>query len=137
MTKRFILILCLISIAVSSFASDSLVKRTVCAYYFHSNFRCATCYKIEQYSKEAIENNFKDELASGKLVFKTINIEEKGNEHFVHDYQLFTKSLVLSLVQDGKEVRFKNLTKVWELIGNKQNFFDYVKAEIEDYLERE
>ena len=109
-------------------------KSNVVAYYFHGNFRCSNCLRIEQYSKEAIEQNFKDELSSGKLVFKVINIETKGNEHFIQDYQLYTKSLVISLVKDGKEVKFDNLTKVWEFLWNRQKFYDYVKEEITKYL---
>lgn len=113
---------------------DAPKNNYVIAYYFHGNFRCFNCYRIEQYSKEAIEQYFKDELSSGKLVFKVINIEEKGNEHFIKDYQLYTKSLIISLVKNGKEVKFDNLVKVWEFLGNKQKFYDYVKDEITQYL---
>ena len=103
-------------------------------YYFYGNFRCPTCFKIEQYSREAVESNFKDELGSGKIIFRAINIEEKGNEHFVNDYQLYTRSLIISLVKDGKETKYSNLTKIWEHIKNKEIFFEYVKKEITNYL---
>ena len=106
----------------------------VVAYYFHGNYRCHTCYTIEQYSKESIEANFKDALASGKLQFKVVNMEERGNEHYVKDYQLYTKSLILSLVKDGKEVKSKNLTKIWEYVRNRQRFYDYVRDEIVAFL---
>ncbi len=46
----------------------------IIAYYFHGNVRCPTCHKMEQYTKEAIEKNFKDELANGLLVVKTVNV---------------------------------------------------------------
>jgi hypothetical protein len=32
-------------------------------------------------------------------------VEEKQNERYVSDYQLYTKTLLLSLVKNGKEVR--------------------------------
>ncbi len=115
-------------------SAEKSTQDYVATYYFHGNFRCFNCYRIEQYSKEAIEQYFKDELDSGKLVFKIINIEEKGNEHFIKDYQLYTKSLIISLVKNGKEVKFDNLVKVWEFLGNKQKFYDYVKDEITQYL---
>lgn len=104
------------------------------AYYFHGTYRCPTCHKLEQYSKEAIEANFKDALASGKLEFKAVNVEEKGNEHFVNDYRLYTKSLVVSLIENGKEVKSKNLAKIWDYAGNKQKFFGYVTSEISNFL---
>jgi len=48
-------------------AKEDAKGMQVVVYYFHGTMRCPTCYKLEQYSKEAIETNFKDALASGKL----------------------------------------------------------------------
>ena len=107
----------------------------VIAYYFYTNYRCQSCYTIEKYTKESIEGNFEGELASGELVFKPVNIEEKENEHFLGDYQLYTKSVVLSLVKDGKEIKFKNLKKVWELLRNKDEFYKYIKEETRKFLD--
>ncbi len=129
------MIIVLIGVGVAfSFAADQSSEDKIVVYYFHGNFRCPTCLKLEQYSKDAIGSNFKDALASGKLEFKSVNVEDRGKEHFTKDYQLYTKSLVLSLVKDGKEIKFQNLEKVWEYVGNKQKFFDYVKAEVANYL---
>lgn len=136
---KTILLVFLVVLSVSagvavSFAADRPSSGKVIAYYFHGNARCLTCYKLEQYSKETIEANFKDELASGKLVFKVINTDENSNEHFVKDYQLYTKSLVISLVKGGKEIRSKNLVNIWDYVGNKQKFYDYVTGEITGLL---
>jgi hypothetical protein len=147
--KKIILIVCLLAAAGllalagshKLLQGDALANNSsanegsqVIAYYFHGNFRCSNCLKIEQYSREAIEQNFKNELDSGKLVFKVINVEDKGNEHFMNDYQLYTKSLVITLVKDGKEIKYENLKKVWEYLNNQTQFHDYVKANIEGYL---
>ncbi|MFA5063629.1 MAG: nitrophenyl compound nitroreductase subunit ArsF family protein [Candidatus Omnitrophota bacterium] len=130
-----ILIIILISSGVVfSFAADKQASSKVTAYYFHGNFRCPTCYKLETYSREAIETNFKDELNSGKLVFNVINTDENENSHFINDYRLYTKSLILSLVKDGKQVRWVNLDKIWEYAGNKQKFIEYVKSGVVDFL---
>jgi len=104
------------------------------AYYFHGKVRCATCQKLEQFSKEALNANFKGELESGKLQFKVVNVDDKGNEHYASDYKLYTKSLILSLVKDGKEIKWKNLDKIWEYVGNKEKYVDYVKIETKDFL---
>lgn len=79
--------------------------------------------------------NFKDALASGKLEFKEVNVEEQENEHFVQDYQLYTKSLVLSLKKDGKEIKSKNLDKIWDYSRNKQKFINYVVEQVSAFLE--
>jgi hypothetical protein len=135
--KLILVILAAVAVISSSclaFAGEINPTAKVIVYYFHGTFRCPTCHKLEQYSKEAIETNFKDALASGKLEFRAVNIDDKGNEHYANDYQLYTKSLILSLVKDGKEIKWKNLDKIWEYVGNKQPFIDYVKAAVADFL---
>jgi hypothetical protein len=117
-----------------SFAGENALNSKVIAYYFHGNFRCSTCHKLEEYSREAIERNFSAALASGKLEFKVINTDERANAHFTKDYQLYTKSLILSLVKDGRQVKWINLNKIWEYNGNKQKFIDYVKNGVIDLL---
>ncbi len=104
------------------------------AYYFHGTFRCTTCRTIEKYSKEALEKYFANELKSGKLEFRPVNIEEPENKHFIQDYQLVTRSLVLSLVSDGKETKWKNLPDIWKLVRDQDKFFQYVKDEVEQFL---
>jgi hypothetical protein len=62
---------------------------------FHSTSRCTTCRTIERYSKEAIDKYFVDELKNGILEFKPVNVDEPENRHYIQDYQLYTRSLVL------------------------------------------
>ena len=141
--KKVILILLTAVVAVSTIAfaqnsADPEQQKSsgqVIVYYFHGNFRCVTCLNMEKYSKEAIETNFKDALASGNLEFEAVNVENKGNEHYVNDYQLYTKSLVLSFVKNGKEVKSKNLTKIWDYARDKQKFIAYVTEEAKAFLE--
>lgn len=132
MKKLLLVILAVVAvISAGSFAfAQSSPQVKVTAYYFHGSFRCITCTNMEKYSREAIEASFKDALASGKLEFKAVNVEDRGNEHFVNDYKLYTKSLILSLVKDGKEVKSKNLDQIWQLARNKQKFIEYVTTEV-------
>jgi hypothetical protein len=106
------------------------------AYYFHGNFRCDNCKKIEQYSRESVELYFSEQLKTGELTFKVINTDVPANEHFVEDYQLYTRSLIIAEFKDGKQVRWKNLAKVWDYLNNKEKFYEYVKSEIQNYVEQ-
>jgi hypothetical protein len=115
-------------------ADTTTPPHRVIAYYLHTTYRCVTCRKIEAYSREAIEAAFPQELKDGRLVWRVVNFEDKGNEHFVKDFQLYTKSLVLVDEVKGKQVRWKNLTKVWELLRDKGAFFGYVQGETRGYL---
>jgi hypothetical protein len=106
------------------------------AYYFHGNFRCDNCRKIEEYSREAVDLYFSEQLKTGELKFEVINTDEPANEHFVEDYQLYTRSLVIAEFKDGKQVKWKNLAKVWDYLNNKEKFHEYVKSEIQNYVEQ-
>jgi hypothetical protein len=134
MIKKTVLVSLLLCQSIFLYAAEIPSNAKVYAYYFHGTVRCPTCQKLEQYSKEAIGGSFRDALDSGKLEFQSVNVEDGGNEHFVSEYQLYTKALVLSFVEDGREVRSKNLTKIWEFVGDKQRFYEYVRQEVSDFL---
>jgi hypothetical protein len=108
----------------------------VIAYYFHTTYRCPSCRTIEAYAKEAIETGFVDDLENDRLVWRVVNVEETGNEHFVNEYELFTKSVVLVAERSGKQVAWKNLSKVWELLGDKDEFIRYIQTETLIFLSR-
>ncbi len=104
------------------------VKAQTVVYYFHGTSRCRTCRTIEAYADEAVKAAFAPELASGRLAWQPTNVDEPANGHFVNDYQLFTRSLVLVDGSDPK--RFKNLEKVWQLVRDKPAFLKYVQDEV-------
>jgi hypothetical protein len=106
----------------------------VIAYYFHTNTRCSTCMKIEAYSKEAIEQGFPEEIKNGILEMRIVNYENPENRHFMNDYKLVSKSLVLVNTVSGKQTEWTNLKMVWQLTGRKDAFLNYVRKEVRNYL---
>jgi|GEM_PF-603039 len=118
--------------------APSKLSHKVIAYYFHGKFRCPSCKKIEAYAREAIEGQggFADLIKSGDLEWRVVNVEEPGNEHFIKDFQLYTKSLIIVDIRDGEQKQWKNLAKVWELLYDKEAFVNYVRDEIKAYLGR-
>jgi hypothetical protein len=107
----------------------------VIAYYFHTTRRCPTCRKLEAYTKEAITSGFVRDLEDKRLAWRVVNVDLPDNEHYVRDYGLTTKSVVLVAVQDGKEERWKNLSRIWDLVGDKPAFINYVQGEIRGFQE--
>lgn len=106
----------------------------IVAYYFHTNTRCSTCRKIEAYSQEAILQGFPNELKSGALEMRIVNYEQPEHRHFLRDYKLTSKSLVLVRTVDGKQAEWTNLRAVWQLTGRKDAFLNYVRKEVRSYL---
>ncbi|UCF81644.1 MAG: hypothetical protein JSV08_04315 [Acidobacteriota bacterium] len=107
---------------------------TVIAYYFHGTRRCKTCLTIEAYADESLKAGFPQELETGRLTWRALNVEEPENEHFVRDFELATRSVVLVEVKNGKTEKWKSLDKVWKLVGDKEAFVAYIQKETADYL---
>jgi hypothetical protein len=103
--------------------------------YYHTSYRCATCKKLESYSRQAIEEGFPVELEEKRIVFRTLNLDKPENSHYVEDYKLVTKSLIVSLNRKGKEVKWKNLADIWKLVGDQEKFGEYVRRETMSFLE--
>lgn len=104
------------------------------AYYFHRTARCVTCLKIENNAHDVIFRDFAGQLKDGKLLFLPTNVESVGNEHFIRDYELVSQALVLVKYDDGKPVQSRNLDRVWDLIGDKPEFEQYVHNEVASFL---
>jgi hypothetical protein len=103
-------------------------------YYFHGDMRCPTCHKLETYAKEALDTYFANELASKDIIWKVVNVDKPENRHFIQDYKLVTKSVVLSEINDGKEVEWKNLEQIWQKVGDKGSYLQYVRESILEFL---
>jgi hypothetical protein len=106
----------------------------VIVYYFHGNKRCNTCRAIEEYTEEAVNIWFGDELRSGKLDFRVVNVEEPGNEHFVDDYELSARSVVLSALRNGREAKWTRLDRVWQLVRDRDAFVEYITDSTNAFL---
>jgi hypothetical protein len=107
----------------------------VIATYFHNTTRCVTCRTIEQLARQTIESTFAAELASGRLAWRALNMEESANEHYVFDYELTSPSLVLAELDGESELRFKVLSDTWKLVHTKVQFAIYVENEVRAFLE--
>ncbi len=106
----------------------------VVVYYLYGNVRCPTCRKFETYTKKALDEAFVGELADGRLRYQPINVDKPTNRHFIDDYQLYTKTVIVAKVQDNRQLQWKNLKKIWQLVGNERKFLDYIQTEAHEYL---
>ncbi|HRY29017.1 MAG TPA: nitrophenyl compound nitroreductase subunit ArsF family protein [Elusimicrobiota bacterium] len=110
--------------------------RKLIVYYFHGNARCMTCRKFETLTKELMDTRFEEEVKQGRVEYRVVNVDDPGNAHFIKDYALYTKSVVLSETSDGEEITWKNLDKIWEKVRNEDAYRRYVEDEVRSYLKR-
>jgi hypothetical protein len=104
-------------------------------YYFSTGKECTTCEQIPAYAKEAVEAHFAADLASGGIAWRAVDVDDPVNEHFIADFQIYTKSIVLVAMNNGKQGRWKNLEKVWDLVYDKAAFMEYIRAETRAFMD--
>jgi hypothetical protein len=104
--------------------------------YFLIGKRCKSCRIIENLTRLTAERDFAAELASGKLVFRVIDTGQPANRHYLKDYQLATKTVVISRRVGGHETGWKDMPKVWDLLDDEATFRAYLGGQIREYLGR-
>ena len=115
-------------------APGTIQQNPFIAYYFYGEPRCVSCKKIEAYTTEAINSGFADELADGKLIFKLVDTDLAENKHFIDEFKLNTKSVVLVEQNGGNITKWENLQEIWTLLGNKDSFIEYVQGQTAGFM---
>ncbi len=91
---------------------------------FHSEHRCKTCMKIEEYSKETV-------TAYPDFIFRMVNIDDKQNDKIVKQFLAFGTSLFLYEPATGKK---NDLTDfAFMNAGNKDKFIKELKKHIDEF----
>ena len=104
------------------------------AYYLHGAKRCITCIKLEKLCSGAIHRYFGDMLRSGEMVYRMADYDTDEHNHFLNDFDLFAQSLVIIEMVDGKMTRWVKLDKIWDLLNDKDAFFNYVRDEATAFI---
>lgn len=115
---------------------DINIKKGYVVYYFRTTYRCTSCTTLERYAEETLLKNFKDEIQQKLISWYSIDVQSKEHEHFIKDFNIFTKSIIIVEISEGKIVRWKNLDNIWNLLSNKEEFQNYIVKEIKKFMEK-
>ena len=115
-------------------AADSTSRDNVVVYQFHRRFRCPSCHELEELIRGTLESSYPEDLKSGNLIFRVVDLDAEGNEHFPKDYDFFYNTIIVVDVKKGKDSRFKNLEKLWEIYEDKEKASAFLRGEIDEYL---
>jgi len=109
--------------------------KTALVYYFYTNTRCSSCKTIEAYTRAAVEKDFASDYKGWKVAFNGVNIDEAPGKHFIQDYRLNSKSVVVQKFSGDKTLNWVKLEKVWQLLDDKEAFMTYVTGETHNLLD--
>jgi len=104
--------------------------------YFHRTQQCYSCRYAEEETRYTVETYFNDELASGKLTFQSIDVQDSKNAAIIEKYGAYTSSLFINTIKDGTD-HIEQVTDIWLVIGDDEAFVEVVKSKIEKGLNGE
>lgn len=116
--------------AAVSASSPAAAARLV-AFYFHGSKRCTSCNSIERLTREAL----KAETDAGTIEIRSVNLDEAADAHFVEDFQLTMRTVVLAEEAGGRIVRWKRLDQCWDRFGDPPDYLAYVRRNVAAFRE--
>lgn len=104
-------------------------------YYMDMGKDCTTCQNLEGYTREVLETHFKSDLARGRVEWRRVDVDLAANAHFVDEFRLYTKAVVLVGFEGGRQANYVSLSRIWELVYDKEAYMDYVRGEVQAALD--
>ncbi len=105
-------------------------KHRVVVTYFTTDVRCDSCRKIEVLTREAVENGFPEQLQDGEVSFRIRNVDDTENAHFITEYELSFKTVVISKTFGDEDCSWKKMDDVWKLLNDPDAFDTYISTAV-------
>ncbi|HNZ42761.1 MAG TPA: nitrophenyl compound nitroreductase subunit ArsF family protein [Bacteroidales bacterium] len=141
--KKLIIILFLLLFSVGVFSqknNDTIIANNaqnlrLKVFYFHITNRCNTCFSIEKYVRQTIDNNFANQLELGIVDLYILNCELPENRDLVKKYDAYGATLALTSYSNGKEEKSEDLTGwAFKKVHEPNIFISELKAKIEESI---
>jgi hypothetical protein len=98
-------------------------------FLFHATQRCSTCITIGKLSEKTVLEKFPEEVKSGRIVFKEINIDLPENKELAKKFQAAGSALYINAIKNGQD-KIEQDTKVWRLTGDNVAFISYLENKL-------
>ena len=112
---------------------NSFSVERVEVYHFHGNNQCTSCIAVGDLAEKTVNANFKDELASGRLVFAHVNYALSENTALATKYNVTGSALWIG-VYDANGFHKEQDIKVWYLIDDPDTYSNYLSGIINKRL---
>jgi cytochrome c biogenesis protein CcdA len=101
--------------------------------YFHPRFRCVSCNNVEKFAREVTSDEFAKEMKNGKLVFKSLEIDDPKNKELVRELGVTGSSLYVVASGGGKR-EHSEIKNVWFHWNNPEKCKDIITSELKSVL---
>lgn len=100
--------------------------------YFTTDVRCISCKTIEQLTLASVERLQQNPDLTGRVYFQTLNLDRPENRHFIEEYELSFKTVVVSHTDSDDVTHWIKLDDVWKNLQNPDAFHDLIETEVLD-----
>ncbi len=108
---------------VPSTVAVPAARPALVAFYFHGNKRCVACGAMERLTRAALQ----DEVARGGIEVRAVNVDDPAHAHFIEDFQLTMRTVVIAQEDGGKVARWKRLDECWDIYDDPPAFTAYIQ----------
>ncbi|MHB1415519.1 MAG: nitrophenyl compound nitroreductase subunit ArsF family protein [Chloroflexota bacterium] len=102
--------------------------------YFHRTERCQSCLWAGEMTRKTVETYFKDELASGRVTFREVDVQQSENAVLARQYGAAYSSLFINYTKDGHD-HIVHANDAYPYIGDEARFSAVLRAKIAAGLE--
>ncbi|MFH0892234.1 MAG: nitrophenyl compound nitroreductase subunit ArsF family protein [Candidatus Falkowbacteria bacterium] len=102
-------------------------------FYFHKTARCHSCTTVENYVSDVVKERFAEEVKSGLIDFRTINVDLPENEALARKFKATGSSLYLNRITGGQD-NIEFYSDVWRLFGNEESLKNQLEIKIKSLL---
>ena len=119
----------------SETSTNKIQADKIQVFLFHATQRCTTCIAIGKLAGATVNEYFQNELQSGKIEFREINIDLPENKELAQKFQASGSALFINAIYDGQDHISEDAT-VWRLTTNEAQFKSYLKTKIDTLLDK-
>jgi hypothetical protein len=102
--------------------------------YFHRTKRCYSCKYSEAQTRATLDTHFADELASGKITFVSVDVQDESNAAIIDKYGAYGPQLFISVLKGDTE-SITEVQEFWDFIGDDDGFSNLIIDKVNEALE--
>jgi hypothetical protein len=102
--------------------------------YFHRTNRCHLCKYSEAQTRATLDTNFADELASGKITFVSVDVQDESNAAIIGKYGAYGPQLFISVLKGDTE-SITEVQEFWDFIDDDEGFSSLIIDKVNEALE--
>lgn len=102
--------------------------------YFHRTNRCHSCMYAEEQTWYTLATYFINELESGKITFKSINVQDENSSAIIEKYGAYGPQLFISTIK-GDEEYIEAVIEFWDFIDDDEGFSQLIRTKVTNALE--